>query len=75
MTDEFLEEVRELFNFERLPIEDRIKIFKVTTTKEDIERIKLSCNLGNEYLEELESAWKVKNVENIEFINGLNLAV
>lgn len=72
MTDEFMEEVRELYNFEKLPIEDRIKIFKVTTTKEDIERIKLSCKLGNEYMNELESAWKVKNVDNIEFINQLN---
>ena len=75
MTDEFLEEVRELFNFERLPIEDRIKIFRVTTTPEDIERIKLSVELGRDYYKELESSWKTKNDLNIEFIESLNLAV
>ena len=75
MTDDFMNEVRELYNFEAKPIEDRIKIFKVTTTPADIQRIKTSCELGNDYLEELESAWKVKNVENIEFIESLNLAV
>ena len=75
MTDDFMNEVRELYNFEAKPIEDRIKIFKVTTTPADIQRIKTSCELGNDYLEELESAWEVKNVENIEFIESLNLAV
>jgi len=72
MTDDFMQEVRDLYNFERLPIEDRIKIFKVTTTPADIQRIKTSCELGNDYLEELESEWKIKNVENIEFIESLN---
>ena len=72
MTDDFMQEVRDLYNFEAKPIEDRIKIFKVTTTPADIQRIKTSCELGNDYLEELESEWKIKNVENIEFIHFLN---
>lgn len=71
MTDSFYEEVRDLYNFEAKPIQDRIKLFKVSTSKEDIDRLKTSVKLAREYYEELNELWKIKNIKEIEFINEL----
>lgn len=71
MTDSFFEEVRELYNFERKPIEDRIKIFKVTTDQKHIDQIKKCVNLANDYYNELEEAWSMKNNSEVEFIKSL----
>ena len=53
-TDSFRDEVRELFNFERKPIDERVNLFRVATTENDIKVIKKAVELSNEY-------WKVLN--------------
>lgn len=72
MTDEFMNEVRELFNFEgKQPVQDRIRIYTLKTTQEHIETIKLAVTLAREYWERLEEKWKAKNTVEIETIKAL----
>jgi hypothetical protein len=75
MTDEFMNDVRELFNFEgKQPVEDRIRIYTLQTTQEHIETIKTAVTLAREYWDELEEKWKAKNTNEIETIRSLFVA-
>jgi len=72
ITDNFVQEIEDLFDFEsKMKLEDRINIYHGTTTKEDIEFIKKCSNLANDYHNELEEIWKVKNNNSIEFVKVL----
>ena len=71
MTDDFMEEVREYFNFEKMPIEDRINIYTIETTEDHINQMKQAVKLAREYWSVLEVKWSVKNQNEIEFIKGL----
>ena len=72
MNDDFMNEVRELFNFEaKQPIQDRIKIFTLRTESHHIETIKLAVELARVYWGELKSEWKNKNANEIDFIKNL----
>lgn len=68
----FYDEVAEYFNFEaRLPLEDRIRIFKMSTTKEDIEQMTNAVVLAREHYATLPGIWENRNTANIEFIKNL----
>lgn len=72
MSDAFLDEVRELFDFEgKKPIEDRIKIYTLQTEKHHIDTIKTAVRLARRYWKELEKDWKSKNEFEIKQIQRL----
>lgn len=65
----FVDEVTEYFNFEaRLPLEDRIRIFKMETTKEDIQQMTDAVKLARIHYATLPEKWANRNVANIDFI-------
>ena len=66
-TEQFALEIEDYFNFERLPIQDRVKLFKIETTTDHIEIIKKWTDLGREYMAELDEKNKSKNVKELEF--------
>ena len=71
ISDDFMDDVRELFDFEKLPTADRVKIFQFTTTEKEKAEMRQAVELAREYYAELEEAWKVKNTNEIKFINEL----
>jgi hypothetical protein len=71
-TDEFAAEIEDYFNFERLPIEDRVKIYQIKTTQNEIDIIKKWTDLGREYMAELDEKNKSKNVKELEFFKQIN---
>jgi hypothetical protein len=66
-TEEFAREIEEYFNFEKLPIEDRVKIYQIKTTQNEIDIIKKWTDLGREYMAELDEKNKGKNIKELEF--------
>jgi hypothetical protein len=66
-TEEFAREIEDYFNFEKLPIEDRVKIYQIKTTQNEIDIIKKWTDLGREYMAELDEKNKGKNVKELEF--------
>lgn len=69
----FVDEVSDYFNFERLPLEDRIRIFKMTTTKGIIEQMKDAVILAREHYATLPGIWDGRNQANVEFIKNILL--
>lgn len=70
--ESFVKEVRDYFNFEsRMPIEDRIKIFKISTTKTHIEQMTDAVKLARKHYATLEQKWRERNDDNINFIKSL----
>lgn len=68
----FFDEVAEYFNFEaRLPLEDRIRIFKVETTKDDVEQMTNAVTLAREHYATLFDKWSNRNVANIDFVKSV----
>jgi hypothetical protein len=65
--DEFRKEVEEMFNFERLPIDERVNLFRVDTTENEIKIIQKAVELANEYYNELTEKFGNRNKEVIEF--------
>ena len=67
----FRDEVAEYFNFEsRLPIEDRIRIFKIETTKEHIEQMTDAVKLARDHYATLTETWNSRNAANVDFIKS-----
>lgn len=58
--DDFLEDVRDYYNFEKKPVKDRIRVFDVETTEKDINIIKEAVRLSNEYIKELNAMFKTR---------------
>jgi hypothetical protein len=71
-TEEFAMEIEEYFNFEKLPIEDRVKIYQIKTTQNEIDIIKKWTDLAREYMAELDEKNKCKNVKELEFFKQVN---
>jgi|GEM_PF-2117375 len=72
ITDEFREDVREYFNFEkRMPLEDRINVYTLSTTDKDIEQMKKGVELARVYYNELIEIWNSKNKNEVEFVKQL----
>jgi hypothetical protein len=71
-TEEFAAEIEDYFNFEKLPIEDRVKIYQIKTTQNEIDIIKKWTDLGREYMAELDERNKSKNVKELEFFKQIN---
>lgn len=69
--EKFFKEVEDYFNFERLPLEDRIKVFRVDVTEKDKQDIKDAVILGRKYYATLDEKWNNRNAENIDFLKGL----
>lgn len=67
----FVDEVKDYFNFERLPLEDRIRIFKMTTTNETIQQMTDAVILAREHYATLPGLWDGRNLHNIEFIKNI----
>lgn len=68
----FHDEVAEYFNFEaRLPLEDRIRIFKIQTTKDDIEQMTNAVTLARDHYATLFDKWQNRNVANVDFIKDV----
>lgn len=67
----FVDEVKDYFNFERLPLEDRIRIFKMTTTNETIQQMTDVVILAREHYATLPGLWDGRNLQNIEFIKNI----
>lgn len=68
----FRDDVTEYFNFEsRLPLEDRIKIFKIETTKEHIEQMTDAVKLARDHYATLQPSWNNRNAANVDFIKSL----
>jgi hypothetical protein len=65
--DEFRKEVEEMFNFERLPIDERVNLFRVDTTENEIKIIQKAVELANVYYNELTEKFGNRNKEVIEF--------
>lgn len=72
MTESFFEDVRELYNFERLPIEDRLKIYHVQTEQKHIEQMIDAVELARDHFHTLNQQWETKNIENINIIKSLS---
>lgn len=68
--DEFRNEVQEMFNFEKKDISERVNLFRVDTTKNEITIIKKSVELANEYYKELTEKFGKRNKEVIEFFKS-----
>ncbi|MFT5450592.1 MAG: hypothetical protein ACI9N9_000069 [Enterobacterales bacterium] len=73
MTDSFVDDVRELFNFEKRPIEDRIKIYTLKCEDEHIDQMKSAVELARVYWVELDEIWKTKNEQEILTIRNLGI--
>lgn len=72
ITDDFAEEVREYFDYEsRMPLEDRVNVYTLTTNDEHIKTMKNGVELAREYYAELVEAWGSKNDKEINFVNQL----
>jgi hypothetical protein len=71
-TEQFYLEIEDYFNFEKLPIEDRVKIYQVKTTQNEIDIIKKWTDLGRTYMAELDEKNKSKNVKELEFFKQVN---
>ena len=66
--ESFLDEVRDLYDFEsKKPIEERVNLFHVKTTQYEIDVIKKSVELANEYYHELNDSFKGRNIDALEF--------
>lgn len=68
----FIDDVKEYFDFEaRLPLEDRIRIFKMETTKEDIQQMTDAVKLARVHYATLPEKWANRNAANIDFIKSV----
>lgn len=72
--EKFRLEVADYFNFERLPLEDRLRIFRVDVTATDKQEITDAVKLAREHYATLDEVWKNRNVDNLitlkELANG-----
>lgn len=66
-TEQFTLEIEDYFNFERMPIHERVKLFKIETTTEHLDIIRKWVELAREYWAELSEIDKSKNVKELEF--------
>ena len=72
-TEQFIAEIEDYFNFEKLPIQDRVKFYKIKTTQNEIDIIKKWTDLGRDYMAELDAKSKQKNIKELEFFNSKSL--
>ncbi len=68
--DDFRNEVQEMFNFEKKPIDERVNLFRVDTTENEITIIKKAVELANDYYSELTERFGNRNKEVIEFFKS-----
>ena len=68
--DDFRSEVQEMFNFEKKDISERVNLFKVETTDNEIKIIEKAVRLANEYYKELTEKFGNRNKEVIEFFKS-----
>jgi hypothetical protein len=69
-TEEFAREIEDYFNFEKLPIEDRVKVYQIKTTQNEIDIIKKWTDLGRAYMAELDEKNNSKNIKELEFFKN-----
>lgn len=66
----FIDEVADLYDFEsKKPIHDRVSLYHVQTTQYEIDVIKKSVDLANEYYHELNESFKGHNKKALEFFS------
>lgn len=68
--DDFRNEVEEMFNFEKKPIDERVNLFRVDTTENELTIIKKAVELSNDYYNELTERFGNRNKEVIEFFKS-----
>jgi hypothetical protein len=68
--DDFRNEVQEMFNFEKKPIDERVNLFRVDTTENELTIIKKAVELSNDYYNELTERFGNRNKEVIEFFKS-----
>lgn len=70
--DDFREEVRDYFDYEsRMPLEDRVNVYTLTTEQKHIDQIKKAVELAREYYDELCQQWAKKNNNEVKFVKEL----
>jgi len=57
-TESFIDDVRQMHNFDHLPDWARVKTYEVLTTQKDKEDVKLFVGLGREYFDKLMTEYK-----------------
>lgn len=65
--DEFRKEVEEMFNFERLQIDERVNLFRVDTGENELKIIKKAVDLANEHWDKLDEQFSNRNKDVIDF--------
>lgn len=70
-TDDFRKDVEDMFNFEKKPIDERVNLFRVDTTENEIKIIQKSVELANEYWELLDDQFRNRN-QAIEYFKSKN---
>lgn len=70
ITESFRNECIDYLNFERHPIEDRVKLYVIKTEQHHIETIKQAVELCRVEWDKLENAWNNKNKIEIELIKN-----
>ncbi|MFM7859183.1 MAG: hypothetical protein ACKO96_46495, partial [Flammeovirgaceae bacterium] len=68
ITEDFLHEVREMYNFERLPVEERTKILRCDIEPDDPALIIQQVGLMREYWSELDYMAKNTNEAELHFL-------
>lgn len=62
-TDPFAAEIEDVYDFEsRLPVHDRVRMYEVVTTDEDIAAMKLAVGLFRDYYNELTENFKTRGI-------------
>lgn len=69
--ESFKNEVRELFNFEKKPIEERINLFHIQQSDNDIAKIKKAVELCREELEDMNIQFSKNNSKEVKLIKNL----
>lgn len=65
--DEFRKDVEEMFNFESYDISERVNLFRVDTTENDIKIIQKAVELANEHYNELTEKFNQRNKQELKF--------
>ncbi len=65
--DDFKRDVEEMFNFESFDISERVNLFRVDTTENEIKIIQKAVELANDYYNELTELFNSRNINELKF--------
>jgi len=61
-SQDFSDEITDLYNFEKLPIEERVRIYPINTSENEIKIIQKAVDLSREYVKELNEIYNQRKV-------------